>query len=522
MTQPVTGDDIPRLERPAGFVPDWSAKAVADRRRMLAGFEKRWRGLQSASWPVAEQVDYRLIGSALARVRWELEIERGWQRNPLFYFDQTVGAVFDRLLQPPPFPEPRCDEIIRRMESIPATLDAARANLTEIRRPFAILAIESLNDIRLHMNTAVQALKPLLSGKAQAQMDAAGSRAVSALETYQSWLKDRLPTLRPDTAVGRDAYLFFLRNVALLPFTPEQLLENGRAELERSVSFETYEAARNRTLPQLALFSSQAAQMEREQQDESAVRRFLADRGILTVPQWVRHYRNLPLPRYLQAIEAGVTDDLTGPSRLQEDGTSYIGVPSPDLGYFALSTARDPRPILVHEGVPGHYLQLALSWANPDRIRRYYYDSGANEGIGFYAEEMMLQAGFFDDSPRAREIIYNFMRLRALRVEVDVKLALGEFTLEQAAKYLEQNVPMDPRTALGEAAMFASTPGQAISYQTGKSQILRFLARARRQKQDGFQLQAFHDFVWSNGNVPIALQQWQYLGDSSDVPALPR
>jgi len=37
-----------------------------------------------------------------------------------------------------------------------------------------------------------------------------------------------------------------------------------------------------------------------------------------------------------------------------------------------------------------------------------------------------------------REIIYNFMRLRALRVEVDVKLALGQFSLEEAAKYLEQ------------------------------------------------------------------------------------
>jgi hypothetical protein len=87
--QPITGDDIPRRERPVDFVPDWSAKAVAERRRMLAGFEKRWRGLQSDFWPVETQVHYRLIGSALARARWELEIERGWQRNPLFYFDQN-------------------------------------------------------------------------------------------------------------------------------------------------------------------------------------------------------------------------------------------------------------------------------------------------------------------------------------------------------------------------------------------------------------------------------------------------
>lgn len=51
------------------------------------------------------------------------------------------------------------------------------------------------------------------------------------------------------------------------------------------------------------------------------------------------------------------------------------------------------------------------------------------------------------------------MRLRALRVEVDVKLSLGSFTIDQAADYLERTVPMDAATAKGEAAMFASTPG---------------------------------------------------------------
>jgi hypothetical protein len=54
---------------------------------------------------------------------------------------------------------------------------------------------------------------------------------------------------------------------------------------------------------------------------------------------------------------------------------------------------------------------------------------------------MILQAGLFDDSPHKRKIIYNFMRLHALPVKVDVKLALGEFTLEQAAKHLEEKFP---------------------------------------------------------------------------------
>ena len=109
------------------------------------------------------------------------------------------------------------------------------------------------------------------------------------------------------------------------------------------------------------------------------------------------------------------------------------------------------------------------------------------------------------------------MRLRALRVEVDVKLALGEFTLGQAAKYLQEKVPMDENTAGQEAIAFSTGPGQAITYQIGKLQIMKFLTDARMQQGEKFNLRAFHDFVWKNGNVPIALQEWEFLGDASDV-----
>ena len=327
--------------------------------------------------------------------------------------------------------------------------------------------------------------------------------------------------MSPESAVGRDAYIFFLKNVALLPYTPEQLLRMGREEWARSVAFQTYEEHRNIGQPQLALFKDQAEQMAREEKDELAVRRYLEAKEILTVPSWVQHYRFLPLPAYLEPLSGiGENDDFTGPGRLSDNGIRYVPPPSPNLGYFALATAKDPRGEIVHEGVPGHYFQLVLSWANPDLIRRHYYDSGANEGIGFYAEEMMLQAGLFDDSPRTREIIYNFMRLRALRVEVDVKLALGEFTIDQAAEYLKITVPMDATTAHAEAAFFASTPGQAISYQIGKLQILKFLADARSQQGEKFQLRPFHDFLWQNGNVPIALQRWELLGLKEEVDAV--
>jgi hypothetical protein len=515
--QPFSPDDIPRIERPAHLVIDWSPQTIAQRLKELDRFEQRWKALAPpAPTPVHDQVDYLLLGSAVARVRWELAIEQGWKRDPQFYVDQTLGSVFQLLLQPPPFSESRQQEIVTRIRQIPATLQAAQQNLTDLRQPFTRLAIDSLDQVSERSLRTQKALAPYFSAANNEALQQAMPAAITALTQYRAWLTTKLPGARKETAIGRDNYLFFLRNVALLPYTPEQLMAMSQQEWSRSVAFEAYQQSRLAGAPPAPFFPTAEAQIQAEKADEEKVRAFLVEQKILSVPTWMKHYRNLSLPAYLEPFQdLGENDDLTGPSRLDEDGTSYIHAPGPNLGFFKLSQAHDTRPILVHEGVPGHYFQLCLGWHNQDPIRRHYYDSGANEGLGFYAEEMMLQAGFFDDNPHTRETIYSFMRLRALRVEVDVKLALGEFTLQQGADYLARTVPMDRATALDEAAMFSSTPGQGISYQIGKLQITRLLSDARRMPD--FSMQKFNDFVWNNGNVPIALQRWELLQDASDI-----
>jgi hypothetical protein len=521
LQQPVNHDDIPRIDRPVLWDPDLSLSAIAATRDSVARFQQLWSQLDTARFTVSQQVDYRLVGSAIARVAWELDGTREWQRNPRFYLQQSLGAVYAELLIPPPFTATRSQVIVRRLERIPTTLRHAQTNLTDPLAPFAELAISELRDIVTSLRVVDSSLAPLLTGVDRKRFTRAMTQASATLVQYREWLRTRLPTMARDVAVGRDRYQRFLNDVALVPYTPDELVRMARQEWDRAVAFETFEANRNRDLPPLAMVRSQQEQIAKEAADEQAVRQFLERRGILSVPAWMRHYVNLPLPRYVEALRfLGVTDDLTSENRLTENGVSYIPVPSPSLGYFYASIARDPRPIIVHEGTPGHYFQLALSSAHPNPIRRRYYDSGPNEGIGFYAEEMMLQAGLFDDRPRVREIIYNFMRLRALRVEVDVKLATGQFTIAQAASYLARTVPMDSATALEEAASFASGPGQAITYQIGKNQIVEMLSAARLRDGARFDLKAFHDYVWLNGNVPFSLQRWELLGDRQWIDAL--
>src|SRR6266850_769105 len=221
---PVSTDDIPRLDRPAGWVPDWSPAAAESYRKQLSAFEQRWKTIDVSKSPVPRQVDYRLIASAIARARWELDFQRGWLRNPSFYLDQTLGEYFHLLLQPPPFSSERGASIVATLKATPKILENARRTLTEPVRPFAELSLDQLKDIGPRLLTSVRELKPMLDANSQQKIDAAVEPAVQALENYREWLRSQLASMTLQTAVGRQNYVFFLKNVALLPYTPGQLL----------------------------------------------------------------------------------------------------------------------------------------------------------------------------------------------------------------------------------------------------------------------------------------------------------
>jgi len=465
--QPYSPDDIPRIERPGGK-RDWSHAEIEKQREALAQFDCRWKKLDIQGAPAQQQTDYRLMGSALARVRWELDINPRWKRDPNFYVEQSLTAIVEALVVPAPFDKKRSDELLTRIRNIPDFVKVGEENLENPPAPFAKVAIDALDGVDGKLISMTASLVPVTTLKRE-ELNEALRAAGTALKQYRSWLQKKLPELPQETALGREAYVFFLKNVALLPYTPEQLLELSNQEWARSVAFEAHEENRNRNVPPLRIFPDTDTWLQKAAADELSIRDFVEAHDILSVPQGIPHYTLRPMPEYLRAVGAfGETDDFTGPSRLRENCVRYVNPPSEKMGFFWLATAQDPRPITVHEGIPGHYFQLALSWQNPGPIRRHYYDSGANEGIGFYAEEMMLQAGLFGDSPHTREIIYHFMRLRALRVEVDVKLALGQFTLEQAAEYLESKVPMDRQTARSEAIGSAPRLGRQFPIRWGK------------------------------------------------------
>jgi hypothetical protein len=516
--QPASGDDIPRVERPADWLPAWSREDLALYRARYQDYLEKLEALDRSGFNRADEVDAMLLSSAIKRVGWELDVLAEPNRNPLFYVHQTLGSIFELLVLSSPWTDERGAQLIRRLNHFPETLEHAKTNLNRSIRPFALATIELLATVETQLEEMEKGLLTEIDESQHEALSQSVMVASGALADYRLWLQKNLNRMGDEFDIGPDAYQWFLSNVALLPYSPGELLAQGQQAWNRVLTFDALQKNRNLFTPELPVFDSVAEQVSTSARLELEIRAFLENQQLLTVPPWLNHYLNRPMPPWLAPLSfMGVTDDLTSATRLDEDAYRYINEPSEELPFFALASARDPRPMIIHEGVPGHYFQMAMSWKHDNPIRRQFFDSSANEGIGFYVEEMLLQAGLFDFSPRTREIIYSFMRLRALRVEVDIRLAIGDFTIAQAGEYLAKTVPMDKKTAFDEAIFFAFYPGQAISYQVGKLQIEKFLADARMQQGEDFSLRDFHDSLMRNGNVPIALQRWEYLAIKDEI-----
>lgn len=221
----------------------------------------------------------------------------------------------------------------------------------------------------------------------------------------------------------------------------------ARQDFYRVLATESYEHQRDLRAPELKMAATAEEESARMARDDAYIRRYLVEHQILTVPPDLPHWTIRLAPDYIAAFDGfGELDDFTGPSRLRQDGTRWIQRPSNDLPYFWKAYAQDARTTGAHEGVPGHFFQLSLSRRNPDPIRRQYYDSGANEGIGFYAEEMMLGAGLYDDSRGKTRCLFLGRALVHRNGACQVSGRLGNGELPEREFYIHFHPQRSPRT----------------------------------------------------------------------------
>ncbi|NKF52557.1 DUF885 domain-containing protein [Shewanella sp. WXL01] len=192
----------------------------------------------------------------------------------------------------------------------------------------------------------------------------------------------------------------------------------------------------------------------------------------------------------------------------------YSGSNSDDQpGYYWVNTyALEQRPLYelealtLHEAVPGHHLQIALTKEldNLPNFRRYSYISAFGEGWGLYSEYLGLEAGFYQDP------YSNFGRLtyemwRAARLVVDTGMHAKGWTRQQAIDYMASNTALSMHNVTTEIDRYISWPGQALSYKIGELTIKRLRAKAENALGEDFDIRAFHDAVLENGSVPMPI-----------------
>ncbi|MEK8146025.1 hypothetical protein NKH18_47100 [Streptomyces sp. M10(2022)] len=292
-TQPDSYDDVTRVDRPRGWLPDWSPDAIAERRQMLAGFTRRHSGLDVSAAPVAEQVDTALLGSALARAHWELNLLCAWRRNPCFHLDQALVPLYNLLLLPTPWPGTQVRDIVDLLVHVPEVLQHARHHLTgNAAATFAQYALNILATADKSLGTAMSALGRTLPAAQARELSAGTDTAQRALVDYRRWLREHLPTFTASCSPSPKAFQYFLHRVALIPYPVQRLLDMSRQEYARTAAAEMVLRRRHRNLPEPALLADSTRQVDRQRADEQHIRTFLRGEGLVDLPDDLRHYYN--------------------------------------------------------------------------------------------------------------------------------------------------------------------------------------------------------------------------------------
>jgi uncharacterized protein (DUF885 family) len=182
----------------------------------------------------------------------------------------------------------------------------------------------------------------------------------------------------------------------------------------------------------------------------------------------------------------------------------------------------DPITDFQHSDWPGHYFEGEVTRRHPCPIRAVHRDTGFSQGWAHYWEEFFLDMGYpYLRGPRTRELTYNFLLLRAVRVPLDINLSNGTMSMEEAIKYQIDRVPsMEDHISRAEVEMYARWPYQATSYIVGKKQIEQILAeRIAKDGNKTIDWRAFHDAMLSFGQIPPALVRWEMTGNDDQMKA---
>jgi uncharacterized protein (DUF885 family) len=196
--------------------------------------------------------------------------------------------------------------------------------------------------------------------------------------------------------------------------------------------------------------------------------------------------------------------------------TAYYQPPSLDgsrQGYYYVNLYKpETRPmweieaLTAHESVPGHHLQIALSYelTNLPQFRRNADYTAFIEGWALYSEKLGYELGLYqDDFQKMGQLNYDMWR--AVRLVVDTGMHAFKWSRDQAVYYFKQNTGKSDQDINNEIDRYIAWPGQALAYKIGQLRIQALRAEAEKTLGDRFDVRAFHDKLLGSGALPLAV-----------------
>lgn len=438
-----------------------------------------------------------------------LEREKPHARNPAHALLYALNGIHLLLAREANDPARRGSALLARVQAMPRFLDEAAAALTEPRAVFLDTARAMIAGGVLLLRDGLAKVSLPIDPIALAN---ARDAAVDALHRYGDALALLEPTGERDFGIGRELFDLKLHTAHMIRENADELLRFG--ERLRAEAIEELERLADELRPKTpwrevvrVLREDTPTRDTAVDEYRSAMRAaldFTVERGLVTVPEG--ELLVSPTPDFLRALIPFAA--YQGPAAFDGDarGTFFVTLPRPSEPWRLHCRAELPSTAL-HEGIPGHHLQIVTACALPRHVRRVLASPASQEGWALYCENLMAEQGFIRD-PAARFFQVHHLLWRALRVILDVSLHTKGMTVDTAAAILRDELGLEESAARAEAVRYCAFPTYQLCYALGRREILRLRDDAREARGAMFSLRAFHDELLSYGALPTPLARW--------------
>jgi uncharacterized protein (DUF885 family) len=528
--------------RPDDTAGIYDEKVTADtlnaRRRVNEDVRGKLAAIDAAALKTQDSLSYQIF-------RWSLddearELSPGIAENfQLLALNQFNGAqiVFPREMQSRserPWERPKdYDDAIRRMLRFTNYIDAAIGKMREgikrdVTEPRAIVT-RMIAQAEIFANgdpetslfmVPLKTMPDRIDGKertriAGAYREAVEGQLVPAYRRLLDFLKtEYMPRARENIGLsgipgGKAMYLYLVKSETTSDLTPDAIHQLGLSDLtriEREMERAKNDAGFSGSLAEFRAFlrndprfkfKDQAAMLAEFNRVRDTVNAHLGELFV-TRPKAnlvFRFYEPYVAPDRPAAEYASASADGRRP------GIVYLN--SSDLAARPTYTS---EVLAVHEGIPGHHLQVAVTMENSalPRFRRFGYETAFTEGWALYAERLGSDLGLYSD-PYQKFGALSFDAWRACRLVVDTGIHWFGWTRFQAIAFLQTHAGLAQNEAAEEVDRYIAIPAQALSYKIGEREILDLRERAKAALGPKFDIKRFHEAVLKDGPMPLPI-----------------